>query len=40
MTNGIYPWSFMTQIFLSNLPSHDGDHTTFEMIGFTSFRFS
>jgi hypothetical protein len=32
MTSGIYPWSFVTQIFHSCQPSHDGDHTTFEVM--------
>ena len=30
--SGIYPWSFVTQIFDSGQPSHDGDHTTFEVM--------
>ena len=31
-TSGIYPWSFVTPIFHSGQPSHDGDHTTFEVM--------
>jgi hypothetical protein len=29
-TNGTYPWSFVTKIFLSGQPSHGGDRKTFE----------
>jgi hypothetical protein len=36
MTSGIYPWSFVTQIFHSGQPSHGGDCITFEVITSTS----
>jgi len=29
-TSGIYPWSFVTQIFHNGEPSHGGDRKTFE----------
>jgi hypothetical protein len=32
MTNGTYPWSFMTTIFREGKPSHDGDRKTFEVM--------
>ena len=28
-TSGTYPWSFVTQIFHSGQPSHEGDHKAF-----------
>jgi hypothetical protein len=28
-TSGIYPWSFVTQIFHKGQPSHGGDSKTF-----------
>jgi len=31
-TNGTYPWSFVTQIFRSDQPSHDGDRKTVEVL--------
>ena len=31
-TSGTYPWSFVTQIFHSGQPSHDGDRKTFEVM--------
>jgi hypothetical protein len=31
-TSGTYPWSFVTQIFHSGLPSHVGDRKTFEVM--------
>ena len=31
-TSGTYPWSFMTQIFHNDLPSHGGDRKTFEVM--------
>jgi len=31
-TEGIYPWSFVTQIFRNGSASHSGDHKTFELI--------
>ena len=30
--SGIYPWSFVTQIFHSGQPSHGGDRKTFEVM--------
>ena len=32
MTNGTYPWSFVTQIFHNGQPSHGGDLKTFEVM--------
>jgi hypothetical protein len=29
-TNGTYPWSFVTKIFLNGQPSHGGDRKTFD----------
>jgi hypothetical protein len=29
-TNGIYPWSFVTQIFRNSYPDHGGDRKTNE----------
>ena len=31
-TSGAYPWTFVTQIFHSGQPSHDGDRKTFEVM--------
>jgi hypothetical protein len=31
-TNGTYPWSFVTKIFLNGQPSHGGDRKTFEVM--------
>jgi hypothetical protein len=31
-TNGTYPWSFVTQLFRNNSPSHDGDRKIFEVM--------
>jgi hypothetical protein len=31
MTNGTYPWSFVTQIFHSGQPSHGGDRKFFRL---------
>jgi hypothetical protein len=31
-TSGIYPWSFVTQIFHNGQPSHGGDRKIFEVI--------
>ena len=31
-TSGTYPWSFVTQIFHSDQPSHGGDRKTFEVM--------
>ena len=31
-TSGIYPWSFVTQIFHSGQPSHGDDRKTFEVM--------
>jgi len=31
-TSGTYPWSFVTQIFLNDQPSHDGDRKTLEVM--------
>ena len=31
-TTGTYPWSFVTQIFLSGQPSHGGDRKIFEVM--------
>ena len=31
-TNGAYPWSFVTQIFHSGQPSHDGDRKILEVM--------
>jgi hypothetical protein len=30
MTNGTYPWSFVTQLFCNGYPGHDSDRKTFE----------
>ena len=37
-TNGIYPWSFVTQIFHSGHSSHGCDRKTFEVITSTYLR--
>ena len=34
-TSGTYPWSFVTQIFLSGQPSPGGDRTIFEVMSST-----
>jgi hypothetical protein len=31
-TNGIYPWSFVIQIFHNDQPSHSADRKTFEVM--------
>jgi hypothetical protein len=31
-TSGIYPWSFVTQIFHNGQPSHGGDRKIFEVM--------
>jgi hypothetical protein len=31
-TSGTYLWSFVTQLFHNGQPSHDGDHTIFEVM--------
>jgi hypothetical protein len=31
-TSGIYPWSFVTQIFYNGQPSQGGDRTIFEVM--------
>ena len=31
-TSGTYPWSFVTHIFHSGLPSHGGDRNIFEVM--------
>ena len=31
-TRGTYPWSFVTQLFHNDQPSHSGDRKTFEVI--------
>jgi len=30
--SGTYSWSFVTQIYRNGLPSHGGDHKTFEVM--------
>jgi hypothetical protein len=32
MTSGTYPWSFVTQTFHNDQPSHGGDRKTFEVM--------
>ena len=39
-TSGTYPWSFVTQIFYSGQPSHDGDRKTFEVMTSTLPRWT
>ena len=34
-TSGTYPWSFVTQIFHNDQPSHGGDRTIFEVMTLT-----
>ena len=31
-TSGIYPWSFVTQIFHNGQPNHGGDRKIFEVM--------
>jgi len=31
-TSGTYPWSFVTQIFHNDQPSHGGDRNIFEVM--------
>ena len=35
ITNGTYPYVFLTQIFRNGQSSHGGDHTTVELMTLT-----